>query len=227
MTESKQAVEEQQGVNPNSGTKQQSAASSRNRKPAAPKLQTRPMPAKSPATKATFPGRSGASVSTLKENASRAEALEHENVAVQNQRTSHSHTDITDVSGVIVPSDREEMNKIEQARPVVHKKDEKHGHKKEEEHKHHSKDKKEHSVQDEIVKEESNVGDTIEPNKQLETWQRKALKSEKKVKKLKKKVHKAEKKDIKPSKIRALKEKLTKAFAKWQRRKKKVEENQK
>lgn len=226
MTESKQAVEEQQGENPNSGTKQQGAASPRNRKPAAPKAQARPTPAKSPATKSSFPGRSGASVSTLKANASRAEALEHENVAVQNRRTSHSAIDTTDVSGVIVPSDRKEMNKIEHDRPMVHEEDERHGHKKDE-HRHHSKDKKEHSVQDEVVKEESNVGDTVEPNKHLETLQRKALKSEKKVKKLKKKVHKAEKKDIKPSKIRALKEKLTKAFAKWQRRKKKVEENHK
>lgn len=224
MTEPKQAVEEQQGENPTSEIKQQGAASSRNRKPAVPKAQARPTPAKSPANKSTFPGRSGASVSTLKANASRAEALEHENMAVQNKKTSHSHTDTTDVSGVIVPSDREEFNETEHARPMVHEKDEKHSHKKEEEHKHHSKDKKEHLVQDEVVKEESNVGDVVEPNKHLETLHRKALKSEKKVKKLKKKVHKAEKKDIKPSKIRALKEKLTKAFAKWQRRKKKAEE---
>lgn len=226
MTESKQAVEDQQGENPNSATKQQGAASSRSRKPSTPRAQAKSTRAKSPAKTTVSPGRSGGSVSTLKENASRAEALEHENVAVQNKKTAHSHTDPTDVSGVIVPSDKEEMNNIVQERPIVHEEDNKHGHKKEE-HKHHSKDKKEHSVHNETEIIPDTATDAVDPHKHLETLKQKALKSEKKVKKLKKKVHKAEKKDIKPSKIRALKEKLTKAFSKWQRRKKKLEEEDK
>lgn len=223
MTEIKQAVEEQQEENADSNTKQQGAARSRNRKPAVPKAQAKPVQAKSPATKSATPSRRGASVSTLKENASRAEALEHENVAVQNRRPIHSHIDTTDVSGVIVPSDNEEMNNIEQERPMVHQKDEKQAHKKED-HKHHSKDKKEHSIHNEADLGQTNAADTADPHKHLETLKKKALKSEKKVNKLKKKVHKAEKKDMKSSKIRALKEKLTKVFAKWQRRKKKLDD---
>lgn len=223
MTELKQAVEAQPGEGTDSATKQQGTAA-RNRKPAVPGSQTK-SPAKSPARKTAFPSRSGASVSKMKANAARAEALEHENVAVQNKRTSHSHTDATDVSGVIVPSDKEEMNIIEQERPMIHEaeKEGKHGHKKEE-HKHHSNDKKEHSTLSQIELVQENAAVTVEQPKHLDILKKKALKSEKKVEKLKKKVHKAEKKQVKTSKIRALKEKLTKAFAKWQRRKKRVEE---
>jgi hypothetical protein len=223
MTELKQAVEAQPEESTDSATKQQGTAA-RNRKPAVPRSQTK-SPAKSPARKPAFPSRTGASVSKMKANATKAEALEHENVAVQNKRTSHSPTDATDVSGVIVPSENEEMNILEQEPPFIHD-EEKHGHKKAD-HKHHSKDKNEHSTrsQVELVQESATV--TVDQPKHLDILKKKALKSEKKVKKLKKKVHKAEKKQVKTSKIRALKEKLTKAFAKWQRRKKRVEETDK
>lgn len=223
MTESKQAVEEQQGQNPDSGKEQQKAASSRSRKPA-PKAQVKPSQTKRPAKTPAFPSRSGASVSKMKANATRAEALEHENVAVQNKRSSHSHVDTTDVSGVIVPSDSEDTQQTPVASTFAEP-EEKHSHKKDKG-KHHSKDKKAHLLPTAGETNQQMDHDKMDPVKQLEVLQRKALKSEKKVNKLKKKVHKAEKKDIKPSKIRALKEKLTKAFAKWQRRKKKVEATQ-
>lgn len=228
-TESKQAVEGPKADNLQSEPKQKSAPSTSNRKPAPPRAQAKPATARrsarTSASTATANKSSASDSSRLRDNATRAEALEHENVAVQNKKTTHSHVDITDVSGVIVPSDSVEMKETQAVSPIKDEQEEKHLHKKDKK-KHHSKDKKAHLLPTAGETNQQMDHDKKDPVKQLEVLQRKALKSEKKVNKLKKKVHKAEKKDIKPSKIRALKEKLTKAFAKWQRRKKKVEATQ-
>ena len=217
MTEPKKPVVGKQAGNAPSGTKQ-TTGSSQNKKPAAPKAQAKAAASKSPskaAPSAPKEGSATADSARLKENAARAEALENRNILLPEENgTFTSGTEPTDVTGVIVPTDKEEMKVTKPASELL------------DDGKHKKKDKvKLLKTADDSAK--SKIKDVGKPVKDKATLVEKTARAEKKVNKLKKKVQKAKKKEVKKSKLRLLKEKLIKAFSKWQRRKKKLDDTDK
>lgn len=226
MTEPKKAVEGKQAGNSSSGANKQPARSTHNRKPALQKAQVKSAVSKSPSkasASASKESSTSADSAKLKENAARAEALENINILLPEEKfTSISVTEPADVTGIIVPSDKEEMNVTKPVREMMPDgKGNLDADKSDGKHKKKDKVKQMKSFGDSHTNEIHEVG---KPVKGKATLQQKTAKAEKKVNKLKKKVHKAEKKEVKKSKLRILKEKLTKAFSKWQRRKKKLDD---
>jgi len=228
MTEPKKDVEGKQAGNPPSGANKPTAGSPQNKKPAARQSQAKSPAPKSPAKAApSAPKERSATADSakLKDNAARAEALEHRDILrPEEKETSSTATEPTDVTGVIVPSEMEEMKPTEPVRGALPDENEKSEHSKSDG-KHKKKDKAKQLKTGDAAKGEIHEAD--KPIKDKDSLLKKTAKAEKKVHKLKKKVHKAEKKEVKKSKLRLLKEKLTKAFSKWQRRKKKLDETDK